>query len=84
MDGDETFMAHAGAFITIPKGALHRFKNVGTQTAKMLILFTPGGVEGFPSPSAYRRHLVPRRPLPMSGEGAVSHDRPAIRAGSAA
>src|SRR5690349_20422312 len=22
MDGDETFMAHAGAFITIPKGAL--------------------------------------------------------------
>jgi mannose-6-phosphate isomerase-like protein (cupin superfamily) len=46
MDGDRTFMARAGAVITIPKGALHRFTNVGTDTARMLILFTPGGIEG--------------------------------------
>lgn len=46
MDAGRTFIARAGAFVTIPKGALHRFKNVGTVTAKMLILFTPGGVEG--------------------------------------
>ena len=47
MDADETFSAPAGTFVTIPKGALHRFKNVGTETAKMLIFFTPAGVEGF-------------------------------------
>ncbi len=46
MDGSETFAAPAGTFVTIPKGALHHFKNVGTETAKMLLLFTPGGVEG--------------------------------------
>ena len=45
MDGDETFTAPAGTFVTIPKGALHRFKNVGAEPAKMLLLFTPGGIE---------------------------------------
>jgi len=46
MDGGETFTAPAGTFVTIPKGALHRFKNVGAEPAKMLLLFTPGGIEG--------------------------------------
>lgn len=46
IDGDETFTAPAGTFVTIPKGALHRFKNAGAETARMLLLFTPGGIEG--------------------------------------
>src|SRR5207237_4616850 len=42
MDGDQTFIARAGAFITIPKGAPHRSKTEGTDTAHMPNLFTPG------------------------------------------
>jgi hypothetical protein len=47
MKADGTFLAGVGTFVNIPKGTLHRFKNVGTETAKMLIFFTPSGVEGF-------------------------------------
>lgn len=45
-DGDQTFTAPPGTFVTIPKGVLHRFKNAGAEPAKMLLLFTPGGIEG--------------------------------------
>jgi quercetin dioxygenase-like cupin family protein len=41
-----TFTANAGSFVYIPKGTTHRFKNVGTQTARMLASFTPAGIEG--------------------------------------
>src|SRR5919199_6496367 len=47
LDGDRTFMASAGSFVHIPKGTLHRFKNVGATPAKMLVLFTPAGMENF-------------------------------------
>jgi len=46
MEEGRTFAAPAGAFVNIPKGALHRFKNVGTTPARMLIFLTPAGVEG--------------------------------------
>jgi len=41
-----TFMATAGSFVYVPKGTTHRFKNVGTRTARMLAAFTPSGIEG--------------------------------------
>jgi mannose-6-phosphate isomerase-like protein (cupin superfamily) len=46
-DGDRTFMASAGSFVHIARGTLHRFKNVGATPAKMLVLFTPAGMENF-------------------------------------
>ena len=45
-EGDRLFTASAGAFIYIPKGTIHRFKNVGTELAKMLLMFVPGGMDG--------------------------------------
>lgn len=45
--GDRTFMAHAGGFVFIPRGVPHAFKNTGTSPAKMLIMFTPAGLEKF-------------------------------------
>ena len=42
-----TFLAGVGTFVNIPKGTLHRFMNVSTEPAKMLLGFTPAGVEGF-------------------------------------
>jgi quercetin dioxygenase-like cupin family protein len=42
-DGEIT--AGAGAYLNIPKGAKHRFRNNGDKTAKMLFFFVPAGIE---------------------------------------
>ncbi len=47
LDGDRTFTASAGSFVYIPRGTLHRFKNKGTEPARMVVLCTPAGFEGF-------------------------------------
>lgn len=47
LNGDRTFMAGAGSFVFIPKGVTHRFENVGTEAARMLIMATPAGLEKF-------------------------------------
>ncbi len=44
-EGDRLFTASAGAFIYIPKGTTNRFKNVGTESAKMLLMFVPGRMD---------------------------------------
>ena len=45
--GDRTMRAGAGAFAFVPRGTLHRFENVSDTPSRMLIVFTPGGLEGF-------------------------------------
>lgn len=47
LDGDRTFVARSGSFVFIPRETVHRFKNIGTQTAKMLALAIPAGLEKF-------------------------------------
>ncbi|WP_017612054.1 quercetin 2,3-dioxygenase [Nocardiopsis salina] len=47
LDGDRTFTAYPGDFVYIPSGTVHRFKNVGLHTARMIFLFTPAGFEEF-------------------------------------
>src|SRR3954469_5131690 len=37
----------AGFWVTLARGSLHHFKNVGNRTARMLILVTPSGLERF-------------------------------------
>ena len=39
--------ATAGAWVTLPKGTLHAFKNIGPTPAKMLILVNPSGLERY-------------------------------------
>ena len=43
---DGEVVAGPGSYLNIPKGAKHRFRNNGDQTAKMLFFFTPSGIEG--------------------------------------
>ena len=38
-------VAGPGTYLNIPKGAKHRFRNNGNETAKMLFFFTPAGLE---------------------------------------
>ena len=45
--GDEgEIVAGPGTYLNIPKGAKHRFRNNGKELAKMLVFFTPSGIEG--------------------------------------
>ena len=45
LNGDRTFVAGQGDFVYIPPGTRHRYKNIGVHSAKMIFLFTPGGLE---------------------------------------
>lgn len=39
--------AGPGTWVTLAKGSLHHFKNIGQQIAKMLIVATPAGLDKF-------------------------------------
>lgn len=45
--GDSLYQAKAGDFVYIPRGTVHRFKNVGADTAVQLVTFSPSGMEKF-------------------------------------
>lgn len=45
--GDKQNVFEAGAFVYIPKGALHTFKNVGNKPGRLLVTVTPAGLEDF-------------------------------------
>lgn len=45
--GDELQAAPAGSFVFIPRGTPHAWQNVGEGPARMLIHFTPSGMERF-------------------------------------
>jgi len=45
--GDETIAAGPGDFVNVPRGTVHRFRNAGTETARMVLTFTPAGIERF-------------------------------------
>jgi quercetin dioxygenase-like cupin family protein len=43
--GKETILAGPGDFVNVPRGTVHRFQNVGTETAKLVLTFTPAGID---------------------------------------
>ena len=43
--GERTLTAGQGAFVHIPKGTLHTYKNTGSTPGRMILLLTPGGFE---------------------------------------
>ena len=45
LEEGRTFLASAGSFVHIPRGTLHRFKNVGTQSSRALLMVMPAGFE---------------------------------------
>ena len=44
--GDEKSVCGPGTFVHVPIGNLHAFRNESNQAAKMLITFSPSGLEG--------------------------------------
>jgi mannose-6-phosphate isomerase-like protein (cupin superfamily) len=45
--GDRTVNVSPGDFVHVPRGTVHCFRNTGNTHAKMLVTFTPGGMEKF-------------------------------------
>lgn len=45
--GDKTFLAKPGAFLHIPKGMVHAFRNDTHTVARMLVTYSPAGFEQF-------------------------------------
>ncbi len=43
----EIASATSGSFVFVPRGTPHCFRNVGEQPARILVLFTPSGMEEF-------------------------------------
>ena len=45
--GDELAQAPAGAFVFVPRGTPHCFQNAGEEPARIIVMFTPSGMERF-------------------------------------
>jgi quercetin dioxygenase-like cupin family protein len=45
--GEERAQAPAGTFVFVPRTVPHAFQNVGEAPARILVLFTPAGMERF-------------------------------------
>lgn len=45
--GGRPFPARAGAFLHVPRGMLHSFRNVSGSVARMLVTYSPAGFEQF-------------------------------------
>ncbi|MBT2440135.1 cupin domain-containing protein [Streptomyces sp. ISL-36] len=45
--GDEVIKAESGAFIFIPRGAKHKFRNDSSKITKLLFVLAPAGFENF-------------------------------------
>src|SRR3954464_9566390 len=44
---DQRLIAGPGSWVTLARGSLHHFKNIGSTPARMLILATPAGLDRF-------------------------------------
>jgi quercetin dioxygenase-like cupin family protein len=45
--GDDVARAPAGSFVFVPRGTPHCFQNIGAQPARIIVIFTPSGMERF-------------------------------------
>jgi quercetin dioxygenase-like cupin family protein len=61
--GGDVHLAPAGSFVFVPRGTPHCFQNVADAPARILVMFTPSGMERFfdrfaalsaPDPEAFR------------------------------
>ncbi|HSD85709.1 MAG TPA: cupin domain-containing protein [Anaerolineae bacterium] len=53
--GRRTILAPAGSFLVVPRGVVHQPSNPGTQPTRVLLIFSPAGMERFFIEAAERR-----------------------------
>jgi quercetin dioxygenase-like cupin family protein len=45
--GERIVSGSVGDFVNVPRGTLHRFANAGSERARLIITFSPAGIEKF-------------------------------------
>jgi quercetin dioxygenase-like cupin family protein len=71
LNGDKGLLkAKPGAVAFVPKGTVHRFRCTGDRTGRLLLVYTPGRIEGSfgdqvgrPSVKAQHHHWTQKRSL---------------------
>jgi quercetin dioxygenase-like cupin family protein len=66
--GDNRLLASAGDLVWMPRGMAHRFTNTGTGPARMILTFTPAGIEHFFEEVFEEVHDRSAPPPPVSPE----------------
>lgn len=61
--GDEIVTGGPGDFVNVPRGSVHCFRNDGEGVARMILTFTPSGMERF-FEETLERALDPGAPVP--------------------
>jgi quercetin dioxygenase-like cupin family protein len=69
--GDATVTADVGDFVNVPRGTVHGFRNEGPDTARMILTFTPAGMERF-FEETLERATDPNQPPPSDNHEAVA------------
>ena len=54
--GDETILAGPGDFVHVPRGNVHCVHNGADETARLILTFTPAGIEHFFEETLQRAH----------------------------
>lgn len=60
--GPRTIVAPAGSFVVVPRGSVHQPSNPGTRPTRVLLFFSPGGMDGFFEEAAEGR--IPLQAVP--------------------
>ena len=47
LNGEQLMRANPDALAFVPRGTVHRFRCVGETPGRILVIYTPGGIEGF-------------------------------------
>lgn len=76
--GDRWVTAGVGDFVNVPRGTVHCFSNRRAQDAKLILTFSPVGIEHF-FEETLERAADPNQPPPSD-----SHDQVAARYAAAA
>lgn len=76
--GDRWITAGVGDFVNVPRGAVHCFSNRSTADSRLVVTFTPAGIERF-FEEALERAVDPDQPPPTD-----NHDEVAARYAAAA
>jgi quercetin dioxygenase-like cupin family protein len=71
--GEERITAGPGAFVNIPRGRVHCFRNDGTLPARLILTFTPAGIEHFFA-ETLERALDPSAPAPDNLDEVAARD----------
>ena len=79
--GDDTLTAGAGDFVNVPRGSVHRFHNAGTEPVRMVLTFTPSGIETFFEETLERALDPSQAPPDNVGEVAARYAAAAPRYG---